>query len=69
MSKKIYRYSIETHCEMIKFIVTQQGLSCNDYYKRLVEHFENASDYFTDKLFFRLAHTTYAFRDKDIKVV
>lgn len=62
--KHLYSFSIESHAELIKFLITQPGSNDEEYFTKLVEFFEkkdDISDSSLDLLYNRLSSTNFAF--------
>jgi hypothetical protein len=72
LKSRVYSWSIETHLELIRFIVSQPNLNPKDYYSELVAFAEKRDDINEtsfEQILLRLANTNYRFGDSDLKYV
>jgi hypothetical protein len=69
---RINGWSIETHLDLVRFIISQPGLNPKDYYAELVafaEKRDDVSEVLFEQILLRLANTNYRFREGDLKYV
>ena len=67
--KYVHTFSIESHAELIKFLISQPGLNDEEYFSKIVEHFErrdDTSDSSLDQLYNRLSNTNFKFNEKQL---
>jgi hypothetical protein len=68
--KRIGLYSIETHMEFLKLVISQPNLNSREYYNELVDFAErrdDISDNQYEQLLVRLATTNYSFKEEELK--
>lgn len=66
-SNRVGSYSVESHMELIKFIISQTNLNPRDYYTRLADYIrrnEDTQQY--ENLLVRLASTNHLFKEEEI---
>jgi hypothetical protein len=66
-SNRLSSYSVESHMELIKFIISQVGLNPRDYYTRLADYTrrnEDTQQY--ENLLLRLASTNHQFKEEEV---
>jgi hypothetical protein len=64
--KKIGFFTIESHIELIKFIISQPGMNPREYYSELADFAkrrDDVSEYSYDQLLIHLASTNHLFQE------
>lgn len=70
LKNKIGQHSLNTHLQVLKFIITQPSLNPEDYYNALVTHVkEEYSDNEVENILFRLCFTNYQFKPDEIALI
>lgn len=61
--KRMSIYSVDSHLELLKFIISQPGINPLEYYNELASYAKRGDDQHYETVLLRLATTNYHFKE------